>query len=89
MYLTSEKKKEIFGQFGSSATDTGTPEGQVALFTHRIKYLTEHLKINKKDVQTRRSLVLLVGKRRRMLDYLKSIDIERYRKIIGELGIRK
>ena len=89
MYLTSEKKKEIFTQFGKSEFDSGTPEGQVAMFTLRIKYLTDHLKENKKDVQTRRSLVLLVGKRRRMLDYLKSVDIERYRKIISDLGIRK
>lgn len=89
MYLTSEKKKEIFTQFGKSEFDSGTPEGQVAMFTLRIKYLTDHLKENKKDVQTRRSLVLLVGKRRKMLDYMKSVDIDRYRKIIGELGIRK
>lgn len=89
MYLTTEKKKEIFSKFGKSEADSGTAESQVAVFTQRIKYLTDHLKENKKDVQTRRALVLLVGKRRRMLDYLKSVDIERYRKVIGELGIRK
>jgi small subunit ribosomal protein S15 len=89
MYLTSDRKKEIFKGFGKSEADTGTPEGQVALFTERITHLTEHLKINKKDIQTRRALVLLVGKRRKTLDYLKDIDIERYRKIINELGLRK
>ena len=68
---------------------TGSAEGQIALFTFRIKHLTEHMKQNKKDVATMRSLVRLVGKRRRLLDYLKKNDIERYRTIIKELGIRK
>ena len=89
MYLSSEKKKEIFKKYGKSETDTGSPEGQIALFTHRINYLTGHLKQNKKDVFTRRSLVALVGKRRSLLDYLKEIDIERYRAIVKKLGIRK
>ncbi len=89
MYLTSEKKKEIFKDYGKSEFDTGSPEGQVSLFTFRIKHLTEHLKQNKKDLSTRRSLVLLVGKRRKLLDYLKKKDIERYRAIIKKLGIRK
>lgn len=91
MYLDSEKKQELFSKygFGKSATDTGSPESQVALFTHRISHLTEHLKINHKDHSTERSLVMLVGKRRRMLDYLKKKDIMRYRAIIKELGIRK
>jgi small subunit ribosomal protein S15 len=89
MYLTSEKKKDIFKGYGKSEFDTGSTEGQVALFTHRIKHLTDHLKQNKKDNQTRRSLVLLVGKRRRLLDYLKRKDIERYRNLIKQLGIRK
>lgn len=89
MYLTKEKKQEIFAQFGKSSTDTGTSEGQIALFTFRIKHLTEHLKLNRKDFSTERALVMLVGKRRRRLDYLKSKDIERYRAIIKELGIRK
>lgn len=89
MYLTAEKKTEIFSEFGQSATDTGSAEGQIALFTFRIKHLTEHLKENKKDMFTMRSLVRLVGKRRKLLDYLKSKDIERYREIIKNLGIRK
>jgi small subunit ribosomal protein S15 len=89
MYLTSDKKKEIFKEHGKSEFDSGSPEGQVALFTHRINYLTQHLKINKKDVATRRALVLMVGKRRRILDYLKAKDIERYRQIIKKLEIRK
>jgi small subunit ribosomal protein S15 len=89
MYLNQEIKKEIFGKYGKSNTDTGSPESQIALFSHRISYLTEHLKLNKKDYSTEHSLVKLVGKRRRLLDYLKDRDIERYRHIIKELGIRK
>ena len=89
MYLTAEKKTEIFTKFGQNAVDTGSAEGQIALFTFRIKHLTEHLKSNKKDMATMRSLVRLVGKRRKLLDYLKSKDIERYREIIKKLGIRK
>lgn len=89
MYLTSEKKKEFFAAHGKSEFDTGSPEGQIALFTHRINYLTGHLKTNRKDLVTRRSLVTLVGKRRKLLDYLKEMDIERYRSIVKALGIRK
>ncbi|MBN1821647.1 MAG: 30S ribosomal protein S15 [Prolixibacteraceae bacterium] len=89
MYLSSEKKKEIFATHGKNETDTGSAEGQVALFTFRINHLTEHLKINKKDHSTRRALIKLVGKRRSLLDYLKERDIERYRSIIKELGLRK
>jgi small subunit ribosomal protein S15 len=89
MYLTSEVKKDIFKDYGKSEFDTGSSEGQIALFTHRIKHLTEHLKKNKKDFATERSLVLLVGKRRKLLDYLKNTEIERYRAIIKKLGIRK
>ncbi len=89
MYLDSEKKKEIFEKYGKSNTDTGSPESQVALFSYRIAHLTEHLKVNKKDYNTERSLKMLVGKRRRLLDYLASRDIERYRAIIKELGIRR
>ncbi|MDD3194623.1 MAG: 30S ribosomal protein S15 [Paludibacter sp.] len=89
MYLTAEKKQELFSTYGKGTTDTGSPEAQVALFSFRINHLTEHLKINKKDFATERSLVMLVGKRRRLLDYLKKKDIERYRSIIKELGIRK
>lgn len=89
MYLTADKKKEFFKEFGKSEFDTGSAEGQIALFTFRIKHLTEHLKENKKDHRTERSLILLVGKRRKLLDYLKNKDIERYREIIKKLGIRK
>ena len=89
MYLTTEKKAELFAQHGKSATDTGSAEGQIALFTYRINHLTEHLKQNKKDHSTRRSLIKLVGKRRSLLDYLIKKDIERYRAIIKELNLRK
>lgn len=89
MYLTAEKKQEIFGKYGKSNTDTGSPEAQIALFSFRINHLTQHLKSNKKDYSTERALVMLVGKRRRLLDYLKANDIMRYRAIIKELGIRK
>lgn len=89
MYLTKETKKELFKDYGRSEFDTGSPEGQIALFTHRIKHLTEHLKLNRKDRATERSLVRLVGKRRRLLDYLKEKEISRYREIIKKLGIRK
>lgn len=89
MYLTPEKKREIFKQHGKSDTDTGSAEGQIALFTYRINHLTQHLKSNQKDFNTERSLVALVGKRRRLLDYLIKKDITRYRSIIKELGIRK
>jgi small subunit ribosomal protein S15 len=91
MYLDSEKKQELFSTHGriKSKTDTGSAESQIALFTYRINHLTEHLKVNKKDYNTERSLKMLVGKRRRLLDYLMKIDIERYRSIIKELSIRK
>ena len=89
MYLTKEVKENIFSKHGKSATDTGTSEGQIALFTFRINHLTEHLKKNRKDYNTERSLVKLVGKRRSLLDYLKKTEINRYRAIIVELGIRK
>lgn len=89
MYLTPEVKKNIFKEYGQSEFDTGSIEGQVALFTFRIRHLTEHVKENKKDVFTERSLVRLVGKRRKLLDYLKKNDIERYRNLIKKLNIRK
>ncbi len=89
MYLTKEKKEEIFAKYGKSAKDTGSVEGQIALFTYRIQHLTELMKQNKKDQVSERALVGLVGKRRRMLDYLKKEDIERYRAIIKELNLRK
>ena len=89
MYLTPEVKQNIFKEYGKSVHDTGSSESQIALFTHRIKHLTEHVKQNKKDLVTKRSLIILVGKRRRLLDYLKTQDIERYRTVIKQLGIRK
>lgn len=89
MYLTSEKKAELFAKYGKDAKNTGSAESQIALFTFRIQHLTEHLKVNKKDFGTERALTRLVGKRRRMLDYLKERDIERYRAIVKELGLRK
>ena len=89
MYLTTDKKQEFFKTFGSSEQDTGNAEGQIALFSYRISHLTEHLKRNKKDFSTQRALIKLVGKRRRLLDYLKAKDIERYREIIKALKLRK
>jgi len=89
MYLTKEVKERIFEKHGKSKSDTGTSEGQIALFSHRINHLSEHLKSNRKDYNTERSLVKLVGKRRSLLDYLKAKDILRYRAIVKELGLRK
>ncbi len=89
MYLSTEKKKEIFKKHGKSENDTGSAEGQIALFTYRIAHLTGHLKNNRKDYGTQRALQLLVGKRRSLLDYLKKKDIERYRAIVKELGLRR
>ena len=76
-YLTAEKKQELFGQYGKSNTDTGSPESQIALFSYRISHLTEHMKSNRHDFGTQRALLRLVGKRRQLLEYLKEIDIER------------
>ena len=91
MHLTSEEKTEIFEKYSpnGSKTDTGSSEGQIALFTERIRHLTEHLKVHKKDFGTRLGLLKLVGKRRRLLDYLHKNDIGRYRAIIEKLGIRR
>jgi len=89
MYLTAEKKKELSKKYGKSAEDTGSTEGQIALFSFRIAHLTEHLKNNPKDFSTQRALVMLVGKRRRLLNYLKNKDINRYREIIKSLKLRK
>lgn len=89
MYLAKEKKEEIFEKHGKSKTDTGSAEGQIALFTYRIAHLSDHLKTNRKDYNSERSLVRLVGKRRSLLDYLMKKDIMRYRAIIKELGLRK
>jgi small subunit ribosomal protein S15 len=88
MYLSAEKKKEIFAEHGAE-TNTGKSEAQIALFTYRIAHLTEHLKKNKKDFGTQRALIALVGKRRSLLDYLKKSDIVRYREIVIKLGLRK
>ena len=91
MYLSKEKKQELFENHGrlKSKTDTGSPESQIALFTFRIASLTEHLKRNKKDHSTELGLLKLVGKRRSLLDYLYKRDIERYRAIIAELNLRR
>ena len=89
MYLTPEVKKDLFKKYGKSESDTGSPEAQIALFTFRINHLTEHLKKQKHDSASRLGLLKLVGKRRRLLDYLQKIEINRYRVIIAELGIRK
>jgi len=89
MYLSLEKKQEIFKTHGGTEKNTGSAEGQIALFTFRIAHLTEHLKLNRKDYGTQRSLQLLVGKRRSLLDYLKNKDIERYRAIVKELNLRR
>jgi small subunit ribosomal protein S15 len=88
-YLTLEKKQELFGQYGGSAQNTGTPEAQIALFTYRIEGLSSHLQKNKKDHSCRRALLTLVGKRKRLLNYLSKKDIGKYRELIEKLGIRK
>ena len=89
MYLDAAKKQEIFEKYGKSNTDTGSCESQIALFSYRISRLTEHMKANHKDYSTERSLTQLVGKRRALLNYLKSRDITRYRAIVEKLGLRK
>ena len=89
MALTQEAKKAIMAEFKLHDSDTGSPEVQVALITQRIKDITEHLKVHTKDFHTRRGLLKLIGQRRRLLDYMQDKDIERYRKVIKTLGIRK
>ena len=89
MYLTAEKKREICKEHWTSDSDTASPEGQIALFTYRINHLTQHLRENKKDTGTEKALVDLVGKRKKLLAYLKEKDIERYRAIIEKLKLRK
>lgn len=89
MYLTAEKKKNLFKKFGKSESDTGSSESQIALFTTRINHLTQHLKSNKKDYSTQRALLKLVGKRRSLLDYMKGRDIDKYRATIKALNLRK
>jgi len=89
MYLEPKEKEKIFKKHGKSVKDTGSAEGQIALFTYRIEHLTKHLKNNQKDFNTERSLVKLVGKRRSLLNYLMKKDILRYREIVKELKLRK
>ena len=89
MPLDTAAKKEILAEYATSEGDTGSPEVQVALLTRRINHLTEHLKVHKKDHHSRRGLLMLVGRRRRMLDYVRSTDVERYRSIIARLGLRR
>lgn len=89
MKLHNEAKKQIFKKFGGSETNTGSAEAQIALFSERISFMTSHLQSAPKDFSTQRSLIRLVGKRRDLLEYLQNSDIERYRKIIGDLNLRK
>ena len=91
MYLNTETKHDLFKKhgFGKKATETGSPESQIALFTHRINHLTEHLKNNKKDFSTQQGLLKLVGKRKKLLNYLQNTDIQRYRAILADLELRK
>ncbi len=89
MTLTTDRKREITAKFGSSETDTGNTKVQVALLTERINHLTEHLRAQSKDHHSRRGLLMLVGRRRRFLDYLQRNDLEGYRALIKELGLRK
>ena len=89
MVLTAESKVEMIEQFKLHESDTGSPEVQVAILTHRINYLTEHLKVHKKDHHSRRGLLILVGRRRSLLDYVKKKDVNRYRALIERLGLRR
>jgi small subunit ribosomal protein S15 len=89
MPLTKDKKQELIGKFGREAGDTGSTEVQVALLTERINHLTEHLRTHRKDHHSRRGLLMMVGKRRRLLRYLESADLERYRKVVADLGLRR
>jgi len=87
--LTVERKTELIGTYRTHETDTGSPEVQIAILSEKISYLTDHFKVHAKDHHSRRGLLRMVGRRRRLLDYLKEKDVERYRKIIASLGIRK
>ena len=89
MALTADRKSELIGQFRNHDTDTGSPEVQIAILSERITHLTDHFKTHKKDHHSRRGLLKMVSQRRRLLDYVRDQDVERYRKIISELGIRK
>ena len=87
--ITTERKREIAAKFGANENDTGSTQVQVALLTERINHLTEHLQVHKKDHHSRRGLLMLVGRRRRLLDYLRRNDVERYRALIAKLGLRR
>lgn len=87
--ITTDEKKKLMEKFGRKKNDTGSPEVQIAIMTERIKFLTDHFKVHKKDFGSRRGLLILVGKRRSLLDYLKKNDVNKYREIIKDLGIRK
>ena len=89
MTLTKDRKAALVGKYGRAEADTGSPEVQVALITERVNELTEHLRTHRKDHHSRRGLLMLVGKRRRLLRYLERSDLERYRALVGELGIRR
>jgi small subunit ribosomal protein S15 len=89
LVFTTQAKQELIDRYKLHDTDTGSPEVQVGLLTHRIEYLTEHLKVHKKDHHSRRGLLMLVGRRRRLLNYVKSKDVQRYRNIIETLGLRR
>lgn len=89
MALTTEQKKEILGQYGLHDSDTGSPEAQIAMLSKRISDLTEHLKVHRHDHHSRRGLLLLVGRRKRLLKYIERVDVERYRTLIGRLGLRR
>jgi small subunit ribosomal protein S15 len=89
MTLTTDQKREVVQQFGKTAEDTGSPEVQIALLTRRINHLTEHLREHKHDHHSRRGLLMLVGQRRRLLNYLQRKDLDRYRSLIQELGLRR
>ena len=88
-YLTKEKKEEIFKEYGGSEKNTGSTEGQIALFTYRVQQMSEHLKANPKDHSCRKALLSMVGKRKRLLGYLQQTDLQKYRELIDKLGIRK
>ncbi|MEK6272715.1 MAG: 30S ribosomal protein S15 [Actinomycetota bacterium] len=87
--MTKDRKQELIGKFGREAGDTGSAEVQVALLTERINHLTEHLRAHSKDHHSRRGLLMMVGKRRRLLRYLEGADLERYRKVVADLGLRR
>lgn len=89
MALTTEQKKEILGQYGLHDSDTGSPEAQIAMLSKRISDLTEHLKVHRHDHHSRHGLLILVGRRRRLLKYIEKVDVERYRTLIGRLGLRR